>query len=90
MAEPARQYPWPHLVFVLPERTSTRSRCPDVPTKGNDMMKQNEPRQQNQSPGRKPAQQQGGGQKPGQQRQAPANDDKDPREPHWQTSDTDT
>jgi hypothetical protein len=60
--------------------------------KGNNMTKQNQPGQQTPAPGRKqkPAQQQGGGQKSGQQSQAPATDDRDPNEPHRQTSDTDT
>jgi hypothetical protein len=58
------------------------------------MTNQNQPGQPNQSPGQKIGQQQGGGLKPGQQsqapaKQAPAKDDK-PREPHDQTSDTDT
>jgi hypothetical protein len=54
--------------------------------KGNTMTNQNQPGQQNQSPGR----QQGGGQKSGQQSQAPAKGDKNPKEPYDQTSDTDT
>jgi len=55
------------------------------------MTKQNQPGQQNQSPGQKPGQQQGGGQKPGQQGQAPAKKgDRTPKEPHEQVSDTDT
>jgi len=54
------------------------------------MTKQNQPGQQNQSPGQKPGQQQGGGQKPGQQGQAPAKGDRTPKEPHQQVSDTDT
>jgi hypothetical protein len=58
--------------------------------KGNNMTKQNQPGQQNQSPGQKPGQQQGGGQKPGQQGQAPAKGDRTPKEPHQQVSDTDT
>jgi hypothetical protein len=61
-----------------------------VAMKGNTMTTQNQPRQQNQSPGQKPGQQQGGGQKPGQQSQAPAKGDKNPKEPYDQTSDTDT
>jgi hypothetical protein len=52
------------------------------------MTNQNQPGQQNQAPGQKPGQQQGGGQKPGQQSQTPGG--KNPKEPHVQTSDTDT
>jgi hypothetical protein len=58
--------------------------------KGNNMTNQNQPGQQNQSPGQKPGQQQGGGRAPGQQSQAPAKDDRNPKVPHDQTSDTDT
>jgi hypothetical protein len=58
--------------------------------KGKTMTNQNQPGQQNQAPAQKPGQQQGGGQKPGQQSQAPAKSDKHPKEPHDQTSDTDT
>ena len=54
------------------------------------MTNQNQPGQQNQSPAQKPAPQQGGGQKPGQQSQAPAKGSKNPKQPHDQTSDTDT
>ena len=36
------------------------------------MSNQNQPGQQNQTPGQKPGQQQGGGQKPGQQQQDPS------------------
>ena len=54
------------------------------------MTNQNQPGQQNQSPGHKPGRQQGGGQKPGQQSQAPAKGDKNAKEPYDQTSDTDT
>ena len=54
------------------------------------MTNQNQPGQQNQSPGQKPGQQQGGGQKPGQQSQAPGKDNRNPKEPLDQTSDTDT
>jgi hypothetical protein len=57
--------------------------------KGNNMTNQNQPGQQNQAPGQKPGQQ-SGGQKPGQQSQAPGKDAKDPKQPHKQTSDTDT
>jgi hypothetical protein len=53
------------------------------------MTSQNKPGQQNQAPGQKPGQQ-GGGQKPGQQSQTPGSGDKDPKEPHRQTSTTDT
>jgi hypothetical protein len=66
------------------------SRCRDVPMKGNNMTNQNQPGQQNQSPGQKSGQQQGGGRTPGQQSQAPAKDDKNPKVPHDQTSDSDT
>jgi hypothetical protein len=64
--------------------------------KGKTMTNQNQPGQPNQTPAQKPGQQQGGGgQKPGQQsqapaKQAPAKGDKHPKEPHDQTSDTDT
>jgi hypothetical protein len=58
--------------------------------KGKTMTNQNQPGQPNQTPAQKPGQQQGGGQKPGQQSQAPAKGDKHPKEPHHQTSDTDT
>jgi hypothetical protein len=75
---------------LLSERTRTAGRCMGVPMKGNNMTNQNQPGQQNQSPGQKPAPQQGGGQKPGQQSQAPAKGDKNPKQPHDQTSDTDT
>ena len=51
------------------------------------MTNQNQPGQQNQAPGQKPGPQQGGGQKPGQQSQTPG---KDTKEPHKQTSNTDT
>ena len=54
------------------------------------MTNQNQPGQQNQSLGQKPGQQQGGGQKPGQQSQAPGKDDKIPKEPYDQKSDSDT
>ena len=54
------------------------------------MTNQNQLGQQNQSPGQKPGQQQGGGQKPGQQSQAPGKGDKNPKEPHDQTSHSDT
>ena len=60
-----------------------------VPMKGKTMTNQNQ-QGQNQASGQKPSQQQGGGQKPGQQSQAPAKGDKRPKEPHDQTSDTDT
>jgi hypothetical protein len=59
--------------------------------KGNSMTNQNKPGQLNQSP-QKPGQQQGGGPKPGQpgqQSQAPGND-KNPKEPFDQKSDSDT
>jgi hypothetical protein len=59
--------------------------------KGKTMTNQNQPGQPNQTPAQKPGQQQGGGgQKPGQQSQSPAKGDKHPKEPHDQTSDTDT
>jgi hypothetical protein len=58
--------------------------------KGNSMKNQNQPGQQNQTPGQKPGQQQGGGQKPGQQSQAPGKGDSKPREPIDQRSDSDT
>ncbi|MBR1156313.1 hypothetical protein [Bradyrhizobium sp. JYMT SZCCT0428] len=54
------------------------------------MTNQNQPGQQNQTPGQKPGQQQGGGQNPGQQSQAPGKGDKDPKLAPDQTSDTDT
>lgn len=54
------------------------------------MTNQNQPGQTNQPPGQKPGQQQGGGQKPGRQSQALAKGDKNPKEPHDQTSDSDT
>ena len=56
------------------------------------MTNQSQPGQQNQKPTPNPGQQQGGGQKPGQQSQsqASAKDDKHPKVPHDQTSDTDT
>ena len=54
------------------------------------MTNQTHPGQQNQAPGQKPGQQQGGGQKPGQQSQTPGGGGKNPKEPHVQTSDTDT
>ena len=65
--------------------TRTLIRCNDVPMKGNNMTNQNQPGQ-HQSPG----QQQSGGQKPDQQSQAPAKGDKNPKQPHEQTSNTDT
>jgi hypothetical protein len=58
--------------------------------KGNTMTNQNKPGQQNQSPGQKPGQQEGGGQKPGQQSQSPGKDDKNPKEPYDQKSNSDT
>jgi len=58
--------------------------------KGNNMSTQNLLGQRNQSPGQRPGQQQGGGQKPDQQSQASAKGEKNPKEPHDQTSDTDT
>lgn len=54
------------------------------------MTNQNQPGQQNQTPGQKPGQQQGGGQKPGQQSQAPDKGKKNPKEPLDQTSNSDT
>ena len=54
------------------------------------MTNQNQPGQQNQSPGQKPDRQQGGSQNPGQQSQAPGKADKNPKVPHEQTSNTDT
>jgi hypothetical protein len=76
--------------FCFIGTSQTLSRCYRVPMKGNNMTNQNQPGQQNQSPGQKPGQQQGGGQKPGQQSQAPGKGDKNPKEPHEQTSNTDT
>jgi hypothetical protein len=76
--------------FLLSERTRTRGRCIGVPMKGNNMTNQNQPGQQNQTPGQKPGQQQGGGQKPGQQSQAPGKGGRSPKEPHDQTSNSDT
>jgi hypothetical protein len=58
--------------------------------KGNNMTNQNQPGQQNQTPGQNPGQQQGGGQKPGQQSQAPGKGDKNPKEPQEQKSNSDT
>ena len=58
--------------------------------KGNNMASPNQPGQQNQAPGQKPAQQQGGRQKPGQQSQVPGKGDKGPKEQRDQTSNTDT
>jgi hypothetical protein len=58
--------------------------------KGNNMTNQNRPGQQNQAPGQKPGQQQGGGSKPGQQSQAPGKDNRNPKEPLDQTSNSDT
>ena len=52
------------------------------------MTNQNQPGQQ--APSQKPGQQQGGGQKAGQQSQTPGKDAKNPKEPHEQTSNTDT
>ena len=54
------------------------------------MTNQSQPGQRNQTTDPNPGQQQGGGQKPGQQSQASAKDDKHPKVPHDQTSDTDT
>ena len=54
------------------------------------MTNQNQPGQQNQSPGQKPGQQQGVGQKPVQQSQAPGKGNRYPKEQFDQTSDTDT
>lgn len=54
------------------------------------MTNQNQPGQQNQSPGQKPGLQQGGGQKPGQQSQSPGKADKKPKERPEQTSNSDT
>jgi hypothetical protein len=76
--------------FLCQERTRTPGRCIGVPMKGNNMTNQNQPGQQNQTPGQKPGQQQGGGQKPGQQSQTPGKDNKNPKEPHDQTSRSDT
>jgi hypothetical protein len=59
--------------------------------KGNNMTNQNQPGQQNQTPGQKPGQQQGGGApKPGQQGQSPGDGGKNPKEPWDQRSDSDT
>jgi hypothetical protein len=57
--------------------------------KGNNMTNQNQPGQQNQGPRQKPGQQ-GGGSKPGQQSQAPGKDNRNPKEPLDQTSNSDT
>jgi hypothetical protein len=58
--------------------------------KGNDMTNQNQPGQQNQTPGQKPGQQQGASPKPGQQSQSPGGSGKNPKEPWDQRSDSDT
>jgi len=73
--------------FCFIGTTPTENRWSHVPMKGNNMTNQNQPGQQNQAPGQKPGPQQGGGQKPGQQSQTPG---KDTKEPHKQTSNTDT
>jgi hypothetical protein len=57
--------------------------------KGNKMSNQNQPGQQNQTPGQKSGQQ-GGGEKPGQQSQTPGKGVKNPKDPHDQRSDSDT
>ena len=54
------------------------------------MTNQSQPGQPNRPAGQRPGQQHSGGQKPSQQSQAPAKDDKNPKEPYDQTSDTDT
>jgi hypothetical protein len=77
-----------HFSFV--GTTQSLDRCHAVPMKGNSMTNQNQPGQQNQTPSQKPGQQQGGGQKPGQQSQTPGKDDKNSKEPHHQTSTSDT
>ena len=82
-----RQCELPLLFFGT---APTLSRCRDVPMKGNNMTNQNQPGQQNQAPGQKPGQQQGGGSKPGQQSQAPGKDNRNPKEPLDQTSNSDT
>jgi hypothetical protein len=46
------------------------------------MSNQNQPGQQNQTPGQKPGQQQGGGQKPGQQQQDPNRQAQNPNKDH--------
>jgi len=61
-----------------------------VPMKGNNMTNQNQPGQPNQAPGQKPGHQQGGGSKPDQQSQAPGKDNRNPKEPLDQTSNSDT
>jgi hypothetical protein len=68
----------------------TPSRCYGVPMKGNNMTNQNQPGQQNQAPGQKPGQQQGGASKPGQQSQTPGKDNRNPKEPLDQTSNSHT
>jgi len=57
--------------------------------KGNSMTNQKQPSRRNHSPGPKPGPQQGGGQNPGQQSQGSGND-KNPKEPFDQKSDSDT
>jgi hypothetical protein len=77
--------------FVLSERRGLRAVVMVFSMKGNNMTNQSQqPGQQNQAPGQRPGQQQGGGQKPGQQSQAPGKDDKEPKAPHDQRSDSDT
>jgi hypothetical protein len=73
--------------FLLSERRGLR--C-GVPMTGNNMTNQNEPGQLNQAPGQKPGQQQGGGSKPGQQSQAPGKENRNPKKPLNQTSNSDT
>jgi len=53
------------------------------------MTNKQQPGQRNQSRDQKPGQQQGGGQRPGQQNQSSDND-KNPKEPFDQKSDSDT
>jgi hypothetical protein len=85
-------WPWQQckLPFSFIGTARTPSRCYGVPMKGNNMTNQNQPGQQNQAPGQKPGQQQGGGSKPGQQSQAPGKDNRNPKEPLDQTSNSDT
>jgi hypothetical protein len=78
------------LPFSFIGTARTPSRCYGVPMKGNNMTNQNQPGQQNQAPGQKPGQQHGGGSKPGQQSQAPGKDNRNPKGPLDQTSNSDT
>jgi hypothetical protein len=71
-----------------------RNRADSEPSRCSHERKQHdEPkstRQPNQAAGQKPGKQQGGGPNPGQQSQAPGKDNRNPKEPLGQTSDTDT